>query len=81
MANNKTNILDSLTNIVDKDGLKTDVKVAMTNETLLKLLGTLVLAGSGIAVATILVRNLLPNKHLEENRKILIEIRDAFRNK
>ena len=78
MPNNK-NFIKSLNKLVDDDGLKTDVKITMTDETLWKIVGGLVLAGGGIAIIAHVAKNIFPNKHLEANTKVLLEIRDSLK--
>ena len=60
----KRSIKDLLDGLVDKDGLKTEVTINITNRTLTKL--SLTLLGTGIAIIVIanLVKNLRPNHQL-----------------
>ena len=60
----KRQIKDLLDGLVDKDGLKTEVTINITNRTLTKL--SLTLLGTGIAIIVIanLVKNLRPNHQL-----------------
>lgn len=74
MANQK-NIFGKLNDLVDKDGLKSDVKITMTDQTLSKLVKGLILAGGSIALIAVVAKNLLPNKHLARNTKVLLEIK------
>ena len=81
MAKNKKNIQQYIDALIDDEGLKTEVKITMTDETLWKLIGGLILAGVGISLVAHIIKNLIPNKHLAENRAVLLEIRDALKAK
>lgn len=79
MADKKRNIQQYLDSLVDDEGLKTDVKITMTDETLWKMIGGLILAGAGIALVAHIIKNVVPNKHLAENREVLLRIEQGLR--
>lgn len=64
MPQQKRSIKGLLDNLVDKDGLKTEVTINITNRTLTRL--SLTLLGTGIAIVVIanIVKNLRPNHQL-----------------
>ena len=55
------NILDSL---IDDDGLKTEVTLTITDETLLKIIVALVGSGVGVMLLNHLLKNQFPNRQL-----------------
>lgn len=57
------NIIDSL---IDKDGLKTEVTVTMTQDTLIKMVVALLASGIGIMLIHHLLKNSFPSKQLTE---------------
>ncbi len=60
------NYLDAL---VDKDGLKTEVTITLTNETLLKIIGALLLSGVTAVMLSHLIKNAFPNMQLAAIQK------------
>tara|TARA_R110000868_G_scaffold287540_3_gene547888 strand:+ start:406 stop:648 length:243 start_codon:yes stop_codon:yes gene_type:complete len=79
MAEQKKNVKDYLDALVDKEGLRTDVTVTLTNETLCKIVGGLMAAGVGIALIAHLLKNAFPNKQLTENNRLLLEIKKGLK--
>lgn len=79
MAEQRRNIKEYIDALVDDEGLKTDVKFTMTDETLWKMIGGLILAGAGIALIAHILKNVVPNKHLAENRAVLLEIKNKLK--
>jgi hypothetical protein len=79
MAEQKKNVKDYLDALVDKEGLRTDVTVTLTNETLWKIVGGLMAAGVGIALIAHLLKNAFPNKQLTENNRLLLEIKKGLK--
>lgn len=74
MAKSKRNISDYLDALVDKDGLKTEVTITLTNETMGKIV--LSLLASGIIVVTVshLMKNYFPNRQLGSLQKQVSQI-------
>lgn len=74
MARPKRNISDYLDALVDKDGLKTEVTITLTNETMGKIV--LSLLASGIIVVTVshLMKNYFPNRQLGSLQKQVSQI-------
>lgn len=74
MARPKRNISDYLDALVDKDGLKTEVTITLTNETMGKIV--LSLLASGIIVVTVshLMKNYFPNRQLGSLQKQVFQI-------
>lgn len=60
---NLKNYLDMLLN---DEGLKTDLKVTVTNETMYKLIAVFIGGGVVVAMAAMLFRNMLKDKQLTE---------------
>lgn len=79
MAEQKKNVKDYLDALVDKEGLRTDVTVTLTNETLWKIVGGLMATGVGIALIAHLLKNAFPNKQLAENNRLLLEIKKGLK--
>ena len=79
MAEQKKNVKDYLDALVDKEGLRTDVTVTLTNETLCKIVGGLMAAEVGIALIAHLLKNAFPNKQLTENNRLLLEIKKGLK--
>ena len=73
------NIKDYLDAIVDKEGLRTEVTITLTDDTLWKVVGGLLAAGVGIVVAAHLVKNMFPNKQLAENNELLQGIKEGLK--
>jgi len=81
MAEQKRNVKDYLDALVDKEGLRTDVTITLTDETLWKAVGGLIAAGVGIALIAHLLKNAFPNKQLAENNQLLRDIKKALEKK
>ncbi|WP_281989707.1 hypothetical protein [Aquimarina aggregata] len=72
---NLNNLLDAL---VDKDGLKTEVTITLTNQTLLKIIFGMLLSGVAIVVVANTVKNLFPNTQLAAIEKEVIKIKQTL---
>jgi len=60
----KRSIKDLIDGLVDKDGLKTEVTVTLTNNTLTKIVLALLASGATIVVVAHITKNLFPNHQL-----------------
>ena len=60
----KRSIKDLIDGLVDKDGIKTEVTVTLTNQTLTKIILTLLASGATIVVVAHITKNLFPNHQL-----------------
>jgi hypothetical protein len=60
----KRNIKDLINGLVDKDGLKTEVTVTLTNQTLTKIILALLASGATIVVVAHITKNMFPNHQL-----------------
>ncbi|WP_339625490.1 hypothetical protein [uncultured Winogradskyella sp.] len=60
----KRSIKDLINGLVDKDGLKTEVTVTLTNQTLTKIVLALLASGATIVVVAHITKNLFPNHQL-----------------
>lgn len=72
------NIKDYLNALVDKEGLRTEVTITLTDDTLWKIIAALLAAGVGITVVAHLLKNMFPNKQLAENNQLLREIKEGL---
>jgi hypothetical protein len=75
----KRNIKDYLDVLVDKEGLRTEVTITLTDDTLWKIIAGLMAAGVGIVVVANLAKNIFPNKQLAENNRLLQEVIDGLK--
>lgn len=73
---NLNNLLDAL---VDKDGLKTEVTITLTNQTLLKIILGMLLAGVAIVVVANTIKNLFPNTQLAAIEQEVIKIKQTLK--
>ncbi len=64
MTQQKRNIKDYLDAILDKDGIKTEVTITLTNETMTKIIISLLLAGVTMVTVFHLIKNYFPNAQL-----------------
>ena len=78
MAAKKRSLKDYVNALVDDKGLRTDVTVTLTDRTLWKIIGGLIVAGAGIALIAHLLKNAFPNKQLAENNRLLIDIKKGL---
>ncbi|EDP94679.1 hypothetical protein U8527_07265 [Kordia algicida OT-1] len=60
----KRSIKDLIGGLVDKDGLKTEVTITLTNQTMIKVIVALLLSGVAIIVIANFVKNFVPNQQL-----------------
>ena len=65
-------VLDAL---IDKDGIKTEVTITLTNQTLFKIIGGLLLSGLAIIVIANLLKNVFPNLQLAAIQKEVEQIK------
>jgi len=61
-------ILDKL---IDNDGLKTEVTVSLTNQTLSRTIIALLVAGMSLMAIHLIVRQFFPNPQLEEIKNLI----------
>ena len=71
----KKSITDYINSVIDSDGgLKSEVTITMTNETLLKIVG----AATGIIVLGFLLKNAFPNKQITQTNQLLTQIKTGL---
>lgn len=58
------NLKDLLSNLVDDDGIKTEVTLTITNQTLTKVIIALLASGATIVLVAHLTKNMFPNHQL-----------------
>lgn len=58
------NLKDLLSNLVDADGIKTEVTLTITNQTLTKVIIALLASGATIVLVAHLTKNMFPNHQL-----------------
>ncbi|TPN87121.1 MULTISPECIES: hypothetical protein [Aquimarina] len=78
MVRKKRNLGGLLDALVDKDGLKTEVTITLTNQTLLKIIIGMLLAGVAIVVVANTVKNLFPNTQLAAIEQEVIKIKQTL---
>ncbi len=78
MERKKRNLNTLLDALVDKDGLKTEVTITLTNQTLLKIIFGMLLSGVAIVVVANVVKNILPNIQLAAIEKEVIKIKQTL---
>ncbi|WP_346881310.1 hypothetical protein [uncultured Algibacter sp.] len=66
------NIIDSL---IDDEGLKTEVTVTLTDETLIKVIVALLASGIGVMLVNHLLKNQFPNRQLSTISKEVTSIK------
>ena len=79
MENKKRNINTLLDALVDKDGLKTEVTITLTNETLLKIIMGLLVSGAAIVLVANLIKNAFPNTQLAAIQKEIVHIKNNLK--
>ncbi len=79
MTTKKKSVKDYLDALVDNEGLRTDVTVTLTQQTLWSIIGGLVLAGASIALIANLIKNAFPNKQLTINNQLLLAIKKGIK--
>lgn len=60
----KRSIKDLIDGLVDKDGIKTEVTVTLTNQTLTKIILALLASGATIVLVAHITKNMFPNHQL-----------------
>lgn len=74
----KKGIKEYLDALVDKEGLRTEVKITLTDETLWKIVAALLGVGVGIVFIAHLVKNTFPNRQMTLNNQLLEDIKKAL---
>lgn len=67
-----------LDNLIDKDGLKTEVTVSITNQTLSRSIIALLISGVSLMVIGLMVRQFFPNPQLMALQNELKQIKDLI---
>jgi len=67
----KVNRRSFLDDLIDKDGLKTEVTLTLTNRTVTRIVTALIISGLSLMVIQLIVRQLLPNPQLVEIKNLL----------
>jgi len=71
----KVNRRSFLDDLIDKDGLKTEVTLTLTNRTVTRIVTALLISGLSLMVIQLIVRQLLPNPQLVEINKKLEQLK------
>lgn len=79
MERKKRNLNSLLDALVDKDGLKTEVTITLTNQTLLKIIIGMLLSGVAIVIVANTVKNLFPNSQLASIKTEIINIKQTLK--
>ena len=69
-------ILDAL---IDKDGIKTEVTLTVTNTTAIKIALTLLISGISVLLIAHLLKNAFPNAQLASIESELLEIKHLLK--
>ncbi len=64
MSESKNKVKSLLDNLVDDEGLKTDITLTMTNQTLIKTAGTLFITATAITVMVFAIRGMVKNSEI-----------------
>lgn len=73
-------IKDLIGSLVDKDGLKTEVTITLTNATLTKIVLALLASGATVIVIAHLLKTIMPNKQLSGLQTDLNQIQLTLKN-
>tara|TARA_R110002049_G_scaffold113040_3_gene263083 strand:+ start:6720 stop:6968 length:249 start_codon:yes stop_codon:yes gene_type:complete len=76
----KRSIKDLIDGLVDKDGLKTEVTVTLTNNTLTKIILALLASGATIVIVAHITKNLFPNHQLTALKADISAIKSTLKN-
>jgi ribosomal protein S15P/S13E len=68
-----------LERLVDDDGIKTEVTITLTSQTLIKIVAALLVSGATIALITHTVRNRMPNRQLSNLEKDIASIQSHLK--
>jgi len=69
---NRRGFLDDL---IDEDGLKTEVTLTLTNRTVTRIVTALLISGLSLMVIQLIIRQLLPNPQLVDINKKLEQLK------
>tara|TARA_R100001377_G_scaffold49580_1_gene28771 strand:+ start:339 stop:587 length:249 start_codon:yes stop_codon:yes gene_type:complete len=75
----KRSIKDLINGLVDKDGLKTEVTVTLTNNTLTKIVLALLVSGATIVIVAHITKNLFPNHQLTALQADILAIKSTLK--
>lgn len=75
----KRSIKDLIDGLVDKDGLKTEVTVTLTNQTLTKIILALLASGATIVLVAHITKNMFPNHQLSALQADISKIKDSLK--
>ncbi len=76
----KRSIKDLIDGLVDKDGLKTEVTVTLTNNTLTKIILALLASGTTIVIVAHITKNVFPNHQLTALQADISAIKSTLKN-
>jgi len=68
-----------INSLVDDDGLKTEVTVTMTDETLLKVILALLASGASVMLIYLFLKNQFPNKQLQAISSQVAQIKNQIK--
>lgn len=73
-------IKDIVSSLVDDDGIKTEVTLTMTNQTLTKIIIALLASGATIVLVAHLTKNMFPNHQLSLLTADIKTIKETLKN-
>ncbi|WP_025741895.1 hypothetical protein [Aquimarina pacifica] len=79
METKKKNLKTYLDALVDKDGIKTEVTITMTDQTLIKLILAAMGCGIGLVVIAQLVKKQFPNQELKKIQNQISSIHNTLK--
>ncbi len=78
MSENKKRNNGILNALIDKDGIKTEVTLTITNQSATKIALTLLISGVSLIVIAKLLKEVFPNKELTAIRSDLNEVKNIL---
>ena len=75
----RRSIKDLLDGLVDKDGLKTEVTVTLTNQTLTKIILALLASGATIVIVAHITKNMFPNLQISALQADISKIKETLK--
>ena len=75
----KRSIKDLIDGLVDKDGIKTEVTVTLTNQTLTKIILALLASGVTIVIVAHITKNMFPNHQLAVLQADITSIKESLK--
>ncbi|QKX05374.1 hypothetical protein HN014_10760 [Aquimarina sp. TRL1] len=75
----KRKLVNYLDALVDKDGLKTEVTITLTDQTMTRIIISFLVSGIAIVAISHLIKNYFPNMQLGAIQRELIDIKKQLK--